>query len=65
MCVGDPSHMSTTPVTPQTPELIEPEGAETPAEERRPDLKAPPSSPPADSDALAKGLEVMDRVKPY
>jgi hypothetical protein len=57
--------MSITPITPQTPDLVEFEGEEPIADARRPDLKAPPSSPPADAEALTRGLEVMDRVKPY
>jgi hypothetical protein len=57
--------MSITPITPRTPDLVEPEREEPASDQRRPDLKAPPSSPPADTEALSRGLEVLDRVKPY
>lgn len=31
----------------------------------RPDLKEGPSNPPVDEEALHKGQETLDRVKPY
>ena len=31
----------------------------------RPDLKAPPSSPEPDQRAMDRGLENLERVKPY
>lgn len=31
----------------------------------RPDLKAAPSNPPVDEEALAKSEDVLARVKPY
>jgi hypothetical protein len=56
----------TTPTLPHTPELLDAEhpNAESPAA-ARPDLKAPPASPPVDREALDRSLDVYARVKPY
>jgi hypothetical protein len=34
-------------------------------EAARPDLKQGPANPPVDEEALQKGEETLDRVKPY
>jgi hypothetical protein len=55
-----------TPTLPQTSDLLDAEELGAPTEPgARPDLKAPPSSPPVDRDALDHALDVYSRVKPY
>jgi hypothetical protein len=51
-------------------ELAEEEGgreptAPAPTSHESPADKAPPPNPPVDQEALDKGLESLDRVKPY
>ena len=54
------------PTMPQTLDLLDAEELGAPTETgARPDLKAPPSSPPVDRDALDRSLDVYSRVKPY
>jgi hypothetical protein len=55
--------MTESPDTPLTPEPADDGGAEQ--HEDRPDLIAPRGNPPVDEEALEKGQDQMNRVKPY
>jgi len=62
----DPTRI--TPQTPATPELEPDEATAIPAAQsraQRPDLKEPPPSMDTDAEALEKGIDVLERVKPY
>jgi hypothetical protein len=39
--------------------------ASAPSSAPSPADKAPPANPPVDDEAMRKGLETLDRVKPY
>ena len=52
--------------TPHTPDMVTDEQDEKEAVKReRPDLAKPRGNPETDHEAVQKGKDVLDRVKPY